>query len=688
MTDERRPLHSAALLRSAGRIARLGGWCFDIAADCVFWSDEVCDIYEVPHGTTFTMAQAIAHCPSEWRVKARDNYQRCLREGGCFDEELQILTSRGRRVWVRAMGEGVCGADGTVTTVQGALQDISDKKALEQDAQRLARRLTATLESITDAFLMVDRHWNLTYLNREAERLLRCERGKVLGMSVWAVFPEAVGGPYYEAYHKAVDSGTSISFEEYYAPLDLWTEVRAYPSEEGLAIYFLDIRARKAQEAQFHALAFYDRLTGLPNRQLLVERIGHALELCRRTQSHGAVLFLDLDNFKAVNDARGHDKGDILLRLVGERLRRLVRASDTVARFGGDEFVILLEELGETVEQAALHAEEVATKLLQAFCDPYHIAGVSQHSTPSIGVTVFCGGQDNTDDLLKRADLAMYQSKAAGRNTVSFFEPGMQSRVAARAALEADLRLALGGGQFELYYQPQADLQGRMAGVEALLRWHHPQRGMVAPVEFIPVAEETGLIVPLGHWVLRSACQQLARWEGDPRAGALHMAVNVSAHQFHRPDFVEQVLAVLAETGARPRLLLLELTESLLLKDVESTIAKMQRLREAGVGFSLDDFGTGYSSLSYLHRLPLEQLKIDRSFIWDAQEGRHGGAIVRTIVGLGKALGMAVLAEGVETQQQLDFIAEAGCQAYQGYLYSRPLPLAALGAFIDARGAP
>ncbi|SFM00048.1 putative bifunctional diguanylate cyclase/phosphodiesterase [Rugamonas rubra] len=571
------------------------------------------------------------------------------------------------------------------STHSPSAQDGAGGNTPEHSAARLAARLTATLESITDAFLMLDRDWNLSYMNGEAERLLQCRREQVIGRNVWQVFPEAVGGPYYRAYHKAVESNSSVSFEEYYAPLNLWTEIRAYPSEEGLAIYFLDISARKASEAEIHQLAFYDRLTGLPNRQLLLNRIEHALTLCGRIGHSGAVLFIDLDNFKAINDTRGHDKGDILLQLVAQRLQSAVRASDTVARFGGDEFVVLLEDLDADAASATAGAQESARKVQHAFCQPFEIAGVQQYSTPSIGITIFDRDAGSVDDVLQRADLAMYQAKAAGRNTIACFDPEMQLRVAASVALEADLRRALAQEEFVLHYQPQVGVDGRLAGAEALLRWNHPQRGLVSPAEFIPVAEDTGLIVPLGQWVLRSACRQLAQWAGGAATAALEMAVNVSAHQFHRPDFVGQVLAVLAETGAPAGRLKLELTESLLLKDVAGTVEKMFLLREVGVGFALDDFGTGYSSLSYLHRLPLDQLKIDRSFIQEISGEGHGAAIVRIIVALGQALDMTVLAEGVETAAQFDFIVAEGCQAYQGYLYSRPLPAERLAEFIAAR---
>jgi diguanylate cyclase (GGDEF)-like protein len=526
---------------------------------------------------------------------------------------------------------------------------------------------------------MLDGSWNIRYMNGNAERLLQVQRTEVVGQNVWSVFPEAVGGPYYRAYHQAVETNSAVAFEEHYEPLDLWTEIRAYPSAEGVTIYFRDISERKAIEAQIHNLAFYDKLTGLPNRQLLLERISHALSLSRP----GAILFIDLDNFKTINDTRGHDKGDILLRLVGDRISATVRDTDTVARFGGDEFVVLLEDLGDTAEEVAAAAYGVAANIVRAFAEPFDVAGVEHYNTPSIGVTIFDYEAGGVDDVLQRADLAMYQAKAAGRNTVSFFDAAMQVRVKARAMLEAALRRAVQNDEFVLHYQPLMSVEGRMVGAEALVRWMHPQRGMVAPGEFIPVAEESNLILPLGRWVMREACRQLALWGSDPRASTLEMAVNVSATQFHRPDFVEQVLTTLAETGANPSHLRLELTESLLLKDVEGTVSKMQRLRDAGVSFALDDFGTGYSSLSYLHRLPLDQLKIDRSFIWGAFKEGSGAEIVRIIVALGKALNMSVLAEGVETQEQLAFVAGEGCQYYQGYLFSKPQPAMELAKLIS-----
>lgn len=560
------------------------------------------------------------------------------------------------------------------------LQFISKVEA----ESRLAARLTNTLESITDAFIMLDRNWRFTYLNTDAERLLSTTREEVLGLKIWDKFPEAVGGKFYQEYHKAVAQNCTVSFEEYYAPLDLWVEIRAYPSEEGLAIYFADIAARKAAEAEIHELAFFDKLTSLPNRQLLLNRLEHAMSMCKRANSAGAVLFIDLDNFKSINDTRGHDKGDMLLKQVAVRLKGAVRSSDTVARIGGDEFVILLENLGSTNDEVALHAKRVAEVVIDSFNEPFDIAEQQQYSTCSIGLAIFDQQTVSFDDVLKGADLAMYQAKAAGRNTMSFFSVDMQARITKRVALESDLRAALEKREFLVYYQPQINAGGSMVGAEALVRWNNPTRGLVSPIDFIPIAEDTGLIVPLGRWVMKTACELLAKWEKRSKTAMLTVAVNVSAQQFRRPDFVEQVLLVLEETGANPKRLKLELTESLLINDIEGTILKMNALKQAGILFSLDDFGTGYSSLSYLHRLPLDQLKIDQSFIRDALRDDNAAVIARTILALGKALNLNVIAEGVETAAHHAFIRKEGCQEYQGYLFSKPLPELELEDFIAA----
>jgi diguanylate cyclase (GGDEF)-like protein/PAS domain S-box-containing protein len=439
-----------------------------------------------------------------------------------------------------------------------------------------------------------------------------------------------------------------------------------------------DISARKQAEADIAQLAFYDGLTGLPNRRLLMDRLHHALAKTSRNADHGAVLFLDLDNFKMLNDTRGHDVGDRLLEMVAFRLQQVTRDVDTVARLGGDEFVVVLEHLGADAAATTAHAELVAGKILQTLSHAYTLDGLEARSTPSIGVALFGSGTQAAHDVLRQADMAMYEAKSAGGAVFRFFDPRMQAAVDATTNLETDLRFAIGRREFELYYQPVVDQQGTMTGAEALIRWHHPRTGIMAPGGFIAQAEKSGLIVDIGTWVLREACLQLASWAREEATRTLTLAVNVSARQFRQDDFVADLLELVAQTGVNPGRLKLELTESVLLTDVEDTIARMQALKIHGIGFSLDDFGTGYSSLSYLQRLPLDQLKIDQSFVRDMLQTRHAASIVQAIVQLATNLGLNVVAEGVETQDQWHRLRDIGCAAFQGYLFARPMPLSAL----------
>ncbi len=449
-----------------------------------------------------------------------------------------------------------------------------------------------------------------------------------------------------------------------------------------------DITERKRAEAEIQSLAYYDPLTGLPNRRLLMDRIEQALVHSARTQLGGALLFIDLDHFKDLNDTLGHEQGDRLLVQVAQRLLDCVRESDTACRLGGDEFVLLLQDLSTDADAAATEAEQVARKVLEHLNRAYTLVGGPRHITPSIGIATFQGQRLKVDDLLKRADVAMYQAKAAGRNTLRFFDHQMQENVEQRARLVAELREALSRSEFELHYQPQVNVRHEVTGLEALVRWRHPERGLVGPAEFVPQAEQAGLIHELGDWVLRAACTQLAHWMADPglrpRLRGFNLAVNVSAPQLRTDDFVSRVRRVLRECGSEPGWIKLELTESLMVQDVEDAIAKMGALRELGVHFSLDDFGTGYSSLAYLKRLPLDQLKIDRSFVRDILDDSNDLSIARTIVALGNALGLEVIAEGVETEPQRALLDEIGCHHYQGYLFSRPLPAAEAQAYLRA----
>lgn len=466
-----------------------------------------------------------------------------------------------------------------------------------------------------------------------------------------------------------------------------WLTITAVRDEQQTVTHYVstlaDITKRKAAEAEIQQMAFYDSLTGLPNRRLFTDRLQQALTKGARRHRNGALFFIDLDNFKNLNDTYGHDQGDMLLRQVAERLNYCVRESDTVARFGGDEFVVMLQDLSDNPGEAAAQAGAVGQKMLDTLGQSYQFGHFTYHSSASVGVALFNENHDSVDELLKRADLALYQAKDAGRNTLCFFDLESQTALTARAELEADLRHSLQEREFLLYYQPQVDEKGRLTGVEALVRWPHPRRGMVPPAHFIPLAEDTGLILPLGQWVLETACRQLQQWAAQPHTAHLTLSVNVSALQFHRETFVHDVLAVIERTGAPASRLKLELTESLLIKDMEGIITKMLTLKARGVGFSLDDFGTGYSSLSYLTRLPLDQLKIDRSFLLGALTNPKDAALVRATVTLGQSLGMMVIAEGVETPAQRDFLENEGCCNFQGYYFGHPGPVEALETFFN-----
>ena len=451
----------------------------------------------------------------------------------------------------------------------------------------------------------------------------------------------------------------------------------------GLVIVYHDVTELRHASAEIEILAFYDPLTGLPNRRLLLDRLQQAVAALARSGHQGAVLFLDLDHFKVLNDTQGHEVGDQLLRQVAQRLKATVRDTDTVARLGGDEFVVMLTDLSRDRDEAAAQARRVGEKLQHSLHQPYTLGTHVHHSACSIGATLFGAAEQSAAELLRQADIAMYEVKAQRGNGLCFFDPQMQTLISQRAQLESDLQRALQDGQLMLHYQPQFTLDGRIVGAEALLRWRHPTRGMVSPAEFIPVAEESGLILQIGQWVLHTVCQQLAAWAHDARCSHLQLAANVSARQFRHAEFVPQVLAAMHDAKIRPHLLKLELTESLVLDNVTDAIAKMHQLRTRGVQFSVDDFGTGYSSLAYLTNLPLHELKIDQSFVRNLGQRATDDVIVQTIIGMASNLGLDVIAEGVETLEQKEFLALHGCRFYQGYLFGRPMPVAQLEALLN-----
>jgi diguanylate cyclase (GGDEF)-like protein/PAS domain S-box-containing protein len=577
-------------------------------------------------------------------------------------------------------------------------RDIAEKRlrADQQSLQEAAQHTQTILDNMVDGVITTDSHGRIESFNKAACSMFGYEANRVQGVDVSVLMPaphSAYHAQYMRHYHADGKArilgrqrdviGRRRDGTEF--PLAISVSQVTHGGLPTFVAIVRDITRHRQNEDEIRRLAFYDPLTELPNRRLLLDRVKQALVTAARTGQHGAMMFLDLDHFKLLNDTLGHDIGDELLQQVARRLSACVREGDSVARLGGDEFVVLLEALSPQSHEAANQAETIANKILYSLGQPYQLRDHLHTSTPSIGIVVFRDDGESMDDLLKKADVAMYQAKASGRNNARFFDPAMQAVAAAHAQLEKDIRVGLKQNQFILHYQLQFDGRGAPVGAEALVRWNHPSRGMVAPMQFIPMAEETGLILQLGQWILESACGQLALWSRSERCMHWSVSVNVSALQFAQQGFVGQVARALAQSGADAGKLKLELTESMLINDVEDIILTMHDIRSLGVGFSLDDFGTGYSSLSYLKRLPLDQLKLDQSFVRDILINGSDAAIANTVVALGHSLGLTVVAEGVETAQQREFLARIGCNAFQGYYFGHPAAADALTASEPSR---
>jgi len=607
-----------------------------------------------------------ATCVKEYRIR-------------CDDDPWKWVLSRGM----------VLGRDdeGHPLRIIGTLTDITERKQAEEQL-----RIAASAFESQEGMIVTDAQTVILRVNKAFTEITGYTAEEAVGKTP-RLFQSGRHGPdFYRAMWEDIKRTGGWQGEvwdrrkngEVYPK---WLTISAVKDDEGVVTHYIgahyDITERKRTEEKIEKLAFFDPLTHLPNRTLLLDRLRLVMTASQRHGAFGALLFMDLDNFKTLNDTLGHDTGDLLLQKVAQRIAACVREGDTVARLGGDEFVVVLGGLTGGLDEAATQTEAIGKKILAALNQAYRLGEIDYRSTASIGATLFHGQETSIDDLLKQADLAMYKSKETGRNALHFFDPAMQTVVMEHAALEKGLRQAIQEKQFVLHYQPQVVDEGRVTGAEALVRWQHPERGMVPPARFVPLAEETGLILPLGNWVLETACKQLARWSTQPALAHLTVAVNVSVQQFHQPDFVDGVLAILAKTGADPTLLKLELTESLLVEHIEDVVGKMVVLKTSGVCFSLDDFGTGYSSLSYLKRLPLDQLKIDQSFVRDALVDPNDAAIAKTVVALARSLGLEVIAEGVETEAQRDFLARQGCHAYQGYLFGRPLPVGEFEQFVQ-----
>ena len=600
-----------------------------------------------------------------------------LNEKRAFQITYRIRTARGEVRWVCEQG-ALSLADGPPGVLEGFLSDFTRLK----QADHLVMEQASFLQRARDAIIAMDMHSRISYWNHGAERLYGWSAQEARGKRFCDLLCDNPAS--YEAAFKSTLTDGEWAGELTHVRRDgatvdtdtRWTLLRAdeaLGAAQKILVIGTDVSERKHNEAKIFHLAFFDSLTDLPNRANLLDHLHRALLGSARTRKFGALMFCDLDNFKYLNDSQGHAAGDLLLQAVARRLEHCVRESDMVARLGGDEFVILISPVEDTRELAALQAETVARKVLASMAAPFQLADLGYSLSVSVGVVTLSGTVDTVESTLRQADAAMYQAKASGRNTFRFHDPAVQAAWSARAQLESGLRRALQQDEFVLHYQPQLDRSGHVIGAEALVRWRLPNGKLLYPAEFIRAAEESGMIIAIGGWVLRTACAELARWQCVAETAGLSLSVNVSARQFTEPDFVPMLQQIFEHSGVDPSGLKLELTESLVVSDFSTTAHTMATLKRRGLSFSLDDFGTGYSSLAYLRKLPLDQLKIDHSFMRDVLTDQNDASIVRSIIALGDSLGLQVIAEGVETQGQRQFLSDAGCYIYQGYLYQRAL---------------
>lgn len=606
--------------------------------------------------------------------------------GHGFSGEIRFLKSDNTNIWVDASSQPMMTDGGQ----QGAVTVFSD--ITEQKAKEDSLRISATAFETQDGIMITNPYGIILRVNQSFTRLTGYTAEEAIGQTPKLLNSGRQRPSFYEDMWRQLKSEHFWQGEIWNRRKDNeifleWLTITAVLDDKGKTTHYVanfsDITDRYLAQEKIQKLAFYDSLTQLPNRRLLLDRLEQAIRYAKRTNQCGALFFIDLDNFKTLNDSKGHLVGDMLLKEVAKRLQHSVREVDTIARLGGDEFVVLLENLGECKVDAVQQSEKFALTILDAFNTPFELEGHNHHSSPSIGVEIIHPTNDKSNDILAHADLAMYQAKKQGRNTVRFFNPGMQVTIEKMAELQTELRKALKEDELELYYQPQVNQYAHVIAAEALIRWNHPEKGFVSPAEFIPMAENSGLIIPLGDYVLRTACKTLFKWSQKASTKDIKLSVNVSAKQFADIDFVSKVKQAISDTKINPNNLKLELTESVMVKDVERTIQTMNDLRDIGIRFSMDDFGTGHSSLSYLKRLPLAQLKIDQSFIRDLATDSDDAAIVKTIIAMSNTLKLEVVAEGVETVEQKEFLKNNKCFIYQGYLFSRPLPLADFDSLVE-----
>lgn len=680
---KKRELH----LLEAQKLTHFGSWELDIKSGQLFWSEEVFNIFELPQQASYnTYDNFLSLVHPDDRADVDKAFLNAVENGQPYDIVHRILMTDGRIKYVREVCK-IKHSDADKSTIAiGAIHDITEYTKNEEKL-----RIAAVAFETRDSMIITDSQGTILQVNHAFTTTTGYSYEEAIGKKPNILQSKIHDKAFYRGMWESIIKtgqwqGEIIDKRKNGEEYPTWLSISAVKNSKGDTTHYVsvhsDITLRKQAESKIRKLAYFDQLTGLPNRALFQDRLNQAMAVSHRNGAYCALLLIDLDNFKMLNDTLGHAYGDKLLSFVAQRLKGLIRAGDTISRQGGDEFLILLTGLPNENHHAALIAEKISEKIRTAIKECGSFSDIYHSSTASIGLTLFQGYQITKEELIKQADLAMYRSKSTGRNTIHFFDPSMETAILTRVKLETDLHLAIQEKQFLVYYQAQVDKTGRSTGAEALVRWKHPERGMVSPADFIPIAEETGQITLIGQWVLEMTCEKLAEWSARPEMAHLTISVNVSTKQFRQSNFTDKVLSIIRNSGANPRRLKLELTESLLAENVEDIIKTMLVLKAVGVRFSLDDFGTGYSSLSYLARLPLEQLKIDLSFVRNLLSDKNASAIAQTIVLLGKSLNMEVIAEGVETDSQLEHLAHLGCHHYQGYLFSRPLPVEEFEEFV------
>jgi len=684
------------LIANYRRISKTAPWVWHIERDVVEWSDEVFEMLGYEPGSFEMDREFYMSCvyPDD-RPQVEKALSRMLERHTIGSMEHRIFTRKGELLWVEQRAELFRDAAGKPEFVVGVCQEVTARKISELDFMEKKRTLRLILDNAPMGIWLQDSHGRLLFVNKAFCDALGMPEDKFLSVNHYAeVYPgdeNSVKDCIASDEAALAQEGPHRSYETLrfsdgrLHDLEI-IKIRLTNNEgsvSGLIGLSTDITQRKIAEENLKFLAHHDGLTGLYNRNYFVDQLRKTFAIAQRQNNHGALLFFDCDHFKSINDSLGHQIGDEILKEMSERLSRNVREEDEVARLGGDEFVVMAVNIGEDQRVAAERAQSIAEKLKDALLMPFEVAGQLHHLTPSVGVSLFPQEDQTADDVLKHADTAMYRAKDAGRNTIRFFMPSMQQEVEQRLRTQTELRHAIANDELELHYQPQINASTGVTGVEALIRWNHPERGMVFPGDFIDVAEESGLIIPMGEWVLQNGLMQLKKWQAEGLAlGTL--AINVSPKQFHQDSFVEYVKGLLNEMEMSGDLLELELTENILLDQTAETVSKIEALKEVGVLFSIDDFGTGYSSMAYLKQLPLDRLKIDKSFVSDITTNINDAHIVKTIIGMSHNLGLELIAEGVETKEEMDFLIENGCDNFQGYYFSRPIPAKKIVEFCGA----